>query len=644
MTDSEMVKNVVTDLSRMHKQVILVLLDLAVLPLLIMLSYALRLGHPPHIPVDWWMMPLAGLSTVLALYVAGFYRAVTRHFSSSQLGVIIGSVSVVCVLLAAAAFMVPAQYTHRSVFVIFGMMAVFYLAGSRWLIGRVVRRLVHEGNGDRIPVAIYGAGGAGIEAAASLANGMVYRPLVFVDDNKSRQKTTIRGLRVVGRSRLARMVQRGKLKMVLIAMPSASSARRNEIIRFLEPLGVPVKTVPAMMDIISGRARIEDVRDVAIEDLLGRDPVAPDRTLLTRCIEGRSVLVTGAAGSIGSELCRQIIKLGPRRLVLLDHSEFGLYRIDQEISSLAEDNEVEVTPVLGSVVDQPLIERICGEYAVETLYHAAAYKHVPIVEATPEAGIRNNVLGTLCVARAAEKTGVKYFTLISTDKAVRPTNVMGATKRLAELVLQGQAARGSDVVFSMVRFGNVLGSSGSVVPLFREQIRKGGPVTVTHPEVTRYFMTIPEAAQLVLQAGGMARGGEVFLLDMGKPVRIYDLATSMIHLMGASVRDEENPDGEIEIVFSGLRPGEKLYEELLVGESSEGTAHPMIMMAHEETLSQHALDEAIKDIHHYLESGDPVLLKRLLQRYVAGYRSENVAAVVEQECSGGTTRPANRFH
>ena len=382
-----------------------------------------------------------------------------------------------------------------------------------------------------------------------------------------------------------------------------------------------VQTVPSFADIASGKARLEEIKEVAIEDLLGRDAVPPRADLLTRCISGKHVLVTGAGGSIGSELCRQILKLNPSKLLLLDQSEFGLYATEKELRAFAgnRSKDIEIEAVLGSVLNRGLMERLCREHRVDTVYHAAAYKHVPIVEANPSAGVRNNILGTLEAALGAEAAHVKHFILVSTDKAVRPTNVMGATKRFAELVLQAIAARGSETVFSMVRFGNVLGSSGSVVPLFRDQIQKGGPVTVTHPDVIRYFMTIPEASQLVIQAGAMAQGGEVFVLDMGEPVRIVDLARTMVHLMGMSVRDEQNPDGDIAIAFSGLRPGEKLYEELLIGDCSTRTEHEMIMQAHEEKLEWDEIYFALEAFRKALTRADQDALRALLRSYVNGY-------------------------
>jgi FlaA1/EpsC-like NDP-sugar epimerase len=485
------------------------------------------------------------------------------------------------------------------------------------------RFLVHVLGGalNRQPVAVFGAGGAGAQLVAGLQSCVEMFPVMVVDDAFNKQGTLLAGVPVVDREALEKACRRGKVTSVLLAVPSLSRSQRMAIVRWLETLNVKVQTVPAFSDIASGKARIEEIKDVSIEDLLGRDSVPPKPELLHRCISGKHVLVTGAGGSIGSELCRQILKLKPSCLILFEQSELSLYAIEKEMAAYidAKGLQVELFPMLGSVVNRGHIERVCREYRVDTVYHAAAYKHVPIVEGNPSAGVRNNILGTLEAAQGAESAGVKHFILVSTDKAVRPTNVMGATKRFAEMVLQAMADRGSETVFSMVRFGNVLGSSGSVVPLFRDQIQRGGPITVTHPDVIRYFMTIPEASQLVIQAGAMAKGGEVFVLDMGEPVRIVDLARTMVHLMGLSVKDDETPSGDIELAFTGLRPGEKLYEELLIGECSVGTEHEMIMQATEERLSWDEIQFALESFRKALEKGDKVALKSLLRSYVAGY-------------------------
>lgn len=605
---------------RTPKRVLMLGADALCLPLLLMIAYALRLDQPLGIPKDWFLLPLAPALTVSALWMTGYYRAMVRYLGSSQVWSVMGGVSVASVGLAAAAYMLQASATPRSIFIIYWLLGLLYFGGSRFLVRRYLHWAV-GGHGRRIPVAIYGAGQAGIQAVMSLQNGREFLPVAFVDDNRRLQGTTIQGIRVLGRDGLRALARQGGVETVLLSMPSISRARRMEIVRFLEDLHLKVKSVPGLSDIIHGRARIEDVRDVAVEDLLGRDAVSPDEKLLCGSVRDKHVLVTGAGGSIGSELCRQIVELRPRSLVLFEISEFALYGIERELQPRCRELGIELFAELGSVVNRKLVRGVMSRRAIQTVYHAAAYKHVPIVEANVQAGVENNVFGTLTVAEESERAGVERCVLISTDKAVRPTNVMGASKRLSEMALQALAGRGSDTIFSMVRFGNVLGSSGSVVPVFREQIRNGGPLTVTHPEVIRYFMTIPEAAQLVVQAGTMAKGGEVFVLDMGEPVRIYDLACTMIHLMGFTLRDADNPDGDIEVVFTGLRPGEKLYEELLIGENSIGTPHPGIMLAREEYLEWNEFSRVLTMLRNLLLTQDDDGIRMLLSQYVSGYRS-----------------------
>jgi FlaA1/EpsC-like NDP-sugar epimerase len=555
-----------------------------------------------------------------ALYLAGFYKSIVRYLGAEVAWSMMLGVMSSVVILAAASYMLPDVAVPRSVFLIWGMLSLLYLGGSRFLMRRFLVYVL-GGALNRQSVAIFGAGGAGAQLVVGLQSSAELFPAMVVDDAYNKQGTLLAGVPVVDRKALEKACRRGKVASVLLAVPSLSRSQRMAIVRWLETLNVKVQTVPAFSDIASGKARIEEIKDVSIEDLLGRDSVPPKQELLHRCISGKHVLVTGAGGSIGSELCRQILKLKPSCLILFEQSELSLYAIEKEMAALIEAKglQMELFPMLGSVVNRGHIERVCRNYRVDTVYHAAAYKHVPIVEANPSAGVRNNILGTLEAAQGAEAAGVKHFILVSTDKAVRPTNVMGATKRFAEMVLQAMADRGSDTVFSMVRFGNVLGSSGSVVPLFRDQIQRGGPLTVTHPDVIRYFMTIPEASQLVIQAGAMAKGGEVFVLDMGEPVRIVDLARTMVHLMGLSLKDDETPNGDIELAFTGLRPGEKLYEELLIGECSVGTEHEMIMQATEERLSWDEIQFALESFRKALEKGDKVALKSLLRSYVAGY-------------------------
>ena len=479
----------------------------------------------------------------------------------------------------------------------------------------------------------------GCQLVAALDRGREYKPVAFIDDDLSLEGRTVLGRHVFSPKAIAELLENSTFEQILLAIPSATENRRKEIIHTLEEFPVPVLTMPAFEDLASGKLRINDIQEVQIDDLLGREPVAPDEELLYQCVRNQCVMVTGAGGSIGSELCRQISKLDCDRLILFEHSEFNLYRIEKEMRRAVKHLEltVEVIPVLGTVNDPTHLLDIMTTYEVDTLYHAAAYKHVPIVEHNIAQGVRNNILGTLYTAQAALLSNVKNFVLISTDKAVRPTNVMGATKRMAELVLQafsdqdeveilhphlfdGIKSVRCNTRFTMVRFGNVLGSSGSVIPLFREQIASGGPVTVTHPEITRYFMTIPEASQLVIQAGSMGQGGDVFVLDMGNPIKILDLAKRMIKLSGYSVQSDKNPQGDIEIQFSGLRPGEKLYEELLIGDNVGGTKHLRIFRATEEKVPWSVLSSGIENILQSVKGHNYDVTRTLLAQFVSGFK------------------------
>ena len=471
---------------------------------------------------------------------------------------------------------------------------------------------------------IYGAGTAGVQTATAMAVSRQYQLLGFIDDDPAKVGRSLNSIPVYAASQVPRLVNEAGATDILLALPSATRARRNEIIDGLQALPVHIRTLPNWADLASGRVSVQDFRELEVEDLLGRDPVPPDRALIASHLVGQVVMVTGAGGSIGGELCRQIVLQGPSRLLLLDHNEFGLYAIHQELQGIcvAHQLQIDLKPLLASVANAPRLLSICKDYRPSTIYHAAAYKHVPLVESNAAEGIANNVFGTLKLARAAMSSSVSRFVLVSTDKAVRPTNVMGASKRMAELVLQALAAgsRGHSTCFTMVRFGNVLGSSGSVVPLFRKQLEAGGPLTVTHRDVTRYFMTIPEAAQLVLQAGAMATGGDVFLLDMGEPVRILDLAQRMVRLSGLSVRDVAHPDGDIAIEITGLRPGEKLYEELLIGDNPQPTGHPRIMKAREQHLSWEQLEPVLEALASATDADDLGRIQEILRAQVQGYQ------------------------
>ena len=484
----------------------------------------------------------------------------------------------------------------------------------RWYVQRKRRK-------RKTNVAIYGAGATGMELVTALRSGDKYEPVALLDDSIDPYSVVYHGLKVESPLAIADLVKKKEIEQVLLALPSIPAWRKKEILKTLEPLPVRVRTVPSMAQLVSGDARVEQVRDIEIEDLLGRDPVEPNYELLNANVAGKVVMVTGAGGSIGSELSRQLIRCKPTRLMLFERSEFSLYAIDSELRLMAAESgyNVEIIPLLGCVQDYDRVSSVLGAFKVDTLYHAAAYKHVPIVEQNVTEGVKNNVFGTLQVAKAAAEANVGLFVLISTDKAVRPTNVMGASKRMAELVLQALAKSKTNTCFSMVRFGNVLGSSGSVVPLFQKQIREGGPITVTHPDIIRYFMTIPEAAQLVIQAGAMAKGGDVFVLDMGEPVKIADLARTMVRLMGLEVKEGDDLEGDIEIKYTGLRPGEKLFEELLIGENAHGTAHPRIMRAHEISLTWEKLSVVLSELKRACDEKDCEAIRELLLNSETGY-------------------------
>ncbi|MFC3852780.1 polysaccharide biosynthesis protein [Salinispirillum marinum] len=583
----------VATLNRRYKRMIMVVADFIALPLAFWSAYALRFSEwfPGHyLSAVWWMFPIIPVVGVFVFARLGLYRAVVRYMGVQALMAVLKGVLLLSLILLASAFILRLQNFPRSIPVNFALVALLYVGGSRLLV-RAYYQWIIKHYSDKQPVIIYGAGGAGAQLATALASGREFYVVAFLDDERALWGSSVLGIPVHCPDDAAALVTEYTVDRVLLALPTASRRQRKHALDVLEGLPVHVQTVPSMPEIVSGQASVDQLREVDIEDLLGRDPVPPQKELLDISIYNKVVMVTGAGGSIGSELCRQILRSGPTKLIMLELSEYGLYSIDQELKKQVVELGLttELLPFLGSVCHQARVEAIIQRYRVQTIYHAAAYKHVPMVEHNVFEGIRNNVLGTQVVMQAAADHKVERCILVSTDKAVRPTNVMGATKRMAELVVQDLAQQGKSTVFSMVRFGNVLGSSGSVVPLFRKQIQSGGPVTVTHPDINRFFMTIPEAALLVIQAGSMAQGGDVFVLDMGKPVKIVDLARRMIELSGLDVKSDQNPDGDIAIEFSGLRPGEKLYEELLIGEDVEGTSHPKIMRANEEVVPHETL-------------------------------------------------------
>ena len=573
--------NLILSAKRPVKRLVSITYDLLAIQLAIYLALALRYGtFSPEVNQSIYAASvITSLISVTVFIKLGLYRAVVRFMTGRAFTALAIGIGISAVALATTSFLIPAEIPRSSVIIYF--FTAFALLGTPRLF---VRSLVSQlSKGSKEPVIIYGAGQQGVALASSLTSSSSFRPIVFIDDDSRKQNTNIQGLTVYSPSELDEIIANNEVKRILLALGNTGISQRKRLIETLTDKNIEVLTAPSVNDIVSGKAKIEEVREVEIEDLLGRDSVAPREDLLQHNIFNKVVLVTGAGGSIGSELCRQVIMQKPTKLILLELNEYSLYAIEQELTALSSQLSlnVPIVSILGSVQKQNRLETIFRTFAVQTIYHAAAYKHVPMVEHNVVEGVRNNVFGTWYCAEAAVAAGVERFVLISTDKAVRPTNVMGASKRMAELVLQALAMRQSDTLFCMVRFGNVLGSSGSVVPLFRKQIKDGGPVTVTHPDIIRYFMTIPEASQLVIQAGAMGKGGDVFVLDMGEPVKIVDLAKKMIRLSGLSIKSDKNPGGDIEIEFSGLRPGEKLYEELLIGDNVEGTDHPRIMTAHE---------------------------------------------------------------
>lgn len=620
---------------RWFKRTLLIVNDFAMLAIALWGAYSLRLSQF-YVPETWevfLLMLAAPVVGVLVFYWRGLYKLVTRFIGPEGTTQIYAAVFIAAVLWALIVLMSGIKGQPRSVVVIYALIAAGLIRLSRqWaasLLLKAAPQFKPIRSDQRKNVIIYGAGPIGIQLLRALNETGGYRPVAFIDSNTSLAGQVVHGVKVLRPEKIGKVIADESVDEVLLATPSALRGERRVALKALEAFPVTVKTLPALEEIASGRVEVSDLRPIDVEDLLGRDPVAPDLELLTAQVHGKAVMITGAGGSIGSELSRQLLRLGPKTLVLFDVSEAALYEISLEIEDIQRRLQKEgdgagavttVVQILGSVLDRKLVTRTIETYGVEVIYHAAAYKHVPIVELNPFAGLQNNTFGTLVVAEAAKELGVERFVLVSSDKAVRPTNIMGASKRLAELILQALAVdNGGGTIFTMVRFGNVLDSSGSVVRLFRNQIRAGGPVTVTHPEVIRYFMSIPEAAQLVIQAGAMATGGEVFVLEMGTPVKIDDLARTMIRLSGLDVRDEGHPDGDVDIEYVGLRPGEKLFEELLIGENATGTNHPRIFKTSEPILPYEDLLAALERVEDAIQQVDIAELQDMLRTTVEGY-------------------------
>ncbi|NMZ01715.1 polysaccharide biosynthesis protein [Pseudomonas proteolytica] len=643
------VRAFLVDLPRRQKRLIQVSVDVLLVWTALWLSFVVRLGLEDFVNpfvVHTWLFLCAPI-VAIPLYIRfGMYRAVMRYFGNDALIAIIKAVSLSSLILGVVVYwysnhqnVVPRSIIFNYWWLSLIMVGGLRLAMRQFFLGdwfSAAQHVPFTSRDNGLPrVAIYGAGAAGNQLVAALRIGRVMRPVAFIDDDISISDRVISGLQVFKPKHIQRMIDATGAQEILLAIPSSNRGRRREILGFLEGFPLHVRSVPGFMDLASGRVKVDDIQEVDIADLLGRDAVPAQGELLEHCIKNQVVLVTGAGGSIGSELCRQILALRPSTLIMYEHSEFNLYSILSELEQRISRESLSVLlfPILGSVRNEPKLHSVMTSWGVNTVYHAAAYKHVPMVEHNIAEGILNNVMGTLSAAQAALKAEVANFVLISTDKAVRPTNVMGSTKRLAELILQALSREVSLVLygdvsdtwlsnktrFTMVRFGNVLGSSGSVIPLFHKQIKSGGPLTVTHPKITRYFMTIPEAAQLVIQAGSMGAGGDVFVLDMGEPVRIVELAEKMINLSGLSVRSEKNPHGDISIEFSGLRPGEKLYEELLIGDNVAPTQHPMIMSASEDYLDWDLLKGTLGELISALEDDDYARVRQLLRETVSGY-------------------------
>ncbi|WP_409280314.1 polysaccharide biosynthesis protein [Pseudomonas sp. KCJK8751] len=640
-------------LPRRHKRLLQVITDIVLIWVALWLAFVVRLGldEMANPIIDHsWLFACAPVVAIPLFIRFGLYRAVMRYFGNDALIAIIKAVTLSALILGFIIYwasnhqnVVPRSITFNYWWLSLILVGGLRLAMRQYFLGdwftAAVQHVPFASRDDGLPkVAIYGAGTAGNQLVAALRMDKVMRPVAFIDDDSSLTDRVIAGLQVYHPEQLQCLIDVTGAQEILLAIPSSTRTRRREILNFLEGFPLHVRTVPGFMDLASGRVTVDDIREVDIADLLGRDAVPAQSDLLERCIVEQTVMVTGAGGSIGSELCRQILGQAPKTLLLFEHSEFNLYSILSELEQriARESLSVCLVPILGSVRNQPQLFDIMKTWRVDTVYHAAAYKHVPMVEHNIAEGLMNNVIGTLHTAQAALQAGVANFVLISTDKAVRPTNVMGSTKRLAEMTLQALSREMAPVLFgdssnvsqvnktrfTMVRFGNVLGSSGSVIPLFHKQIKAGGPLTVTHPKITRYFMTIPEAAQLVIQAGSMGKGGDVFVLDMGEPVKIVELAEKMIHLSGFSVRSERNPMGDIAIEFSGLRPGEKLYEELLIGDNVIATRHPMIMSANEDFLAWDMLKDALRQLLAAVAADDFVRVRQLLRETVSGYSPE----------------------
>lgn len=609
----------IENLTRLTKRRIHLFVDILLVPICLFAAFALRYGSftPSEKMISSWpLFPLLMVISALTSTALGLPKIKLHAFETKAIlrTAYFAAILTVSAIVLSYILQIGAP---RSVPIIFGMLFFWGAVGSR-IGGMLLLSLMHDLTSPRTPVAVYGAGAAGIQLVAALRMSREVRPVAFIDDSSILHGITVAGLPVLSPNALEKLSKSGKIERVLLAIPSISQARRQEIINNLSHLPFEVQALPSYVDMIGGRSLVESLRPVSPDDLLGREKVDLDELLVSDTYTGKAVFISGAGGSIGSELCRQVLKFSPSKLVLFELGEFALYKVEQELQALAIQAGVELIAILGDVGDSAHVSRVFSQHRIKVVLHAAAYKHVPLVESNEIKGLQNNVLGTRSLGEAASKAGVDRFILVSTDKAVRPTNIMGASKRLAELMVQDLDGK-SKTRFAMVRFGNVLGSSGSVIPLFHNQIVNGGPVTLTHPEVTRFFMTIPEAASLVLTAGSMASGGDVFVLDMGESVKIFDLAQRMIELSGFTLRDSDHPNGDIEIKITGLRPGEKLYEELLIDDKVLPTPHPKILRAQEQNLTSSQISSLIKSLNKIVDEGDALAARALVAANVSGY-------------------------
>ena len=620
-------KNRLLTLDRLYKQIITLSFDIVILIFSLWLAFFLQSDDfiSKHIITNWWLIIVVPIIAIPLFVKTGLYRSVLQYAGVKVITTSFQSITITCIVVTfihyyGRGYFLEINHTlPRSIIIMFWFVSNTFIITSRFLLKGMIYSWDTSVN-KRKQTLIYGAGNAGIQLVESLTKSMDYAPVAFIDDNKKKQGTIINYIQIFPFENLEKVIKKFDVKLILLAIPSASASKRVEILKKLSKFPLEVKVLPSVDNIVNGEVTIDSIKHVQVEDILGRDAVVPKESLLKKNIKGKNILITGAGGSIGSELCRQILNLGPKKIVLFENSEFNLYSIHQELSQNRKRSEIILK--LATVTNFHQINKVISENQINTIFHAAAYKHVPMVEMNISEGVYNNVVGTYNVAKSAIENKVENMLLISTDKAVRPTNVMGASKRFSELILQAFSDENSSTCFSMVRFGNVLDSTGSVVPLFREQIKKGGPVTVTHRNITRYFMSIPEAVQLVLQAGAMAKGGDVFVLDMGDPIKILDLAYRMIHLSGLKPIDTENPSGDIKIKFTGLRPGEKLYEELLIGDDVIQSEHPRIMQAREEKLTLDIIEKKVLEISNFRENQDDLAIKHILLKNVNGYHSQ----------------------